>query len=88
MRLLHPCLQLKLSRHSSNIVDAGEPLHMAVFTRQESHGRLHCEGTAYFSAARSWLTPLMRNPVKTSVTDLTLLSGDRRAWSVLFPEKE
>lgn len=30
---------------------AGKPVDMAVFTRYESEGRLHCEVTAYFSPA-------------------------------------
>ncbi len=30
---------------------AGRPSDMAVFTRLESDGRLHCEAIAYFSAA-------------------------------------
>ena len=32
-------------------IAAGKPLNMAVFTRSESEGRLHCEVTAYFSPA-------------------------------------
>ncbi|MBI5824523.1 MAG: hypothetical protein HZB18_10885 [Chloroflexi bacterium] len=31
--------------------EAGKPVDMAVFTRSESEGRLHCEVIAYFSPA-------------------------------------
>ena len=31
--------------------EAGQPVDMAVFTRSESEGRLHCEVIAYFSPA-------------------------------------
>ena len=63
---------------------------MAVFTRQESQGRLHCEVTAYFSPAAGELAHAFdAQPCeKPPLTDLALLAGDRRAWSVLFPEKD
>ncbi|HEU0292301.1 MAG TPA: hypothetical protein VFR47_06175, partial [Anaerolineales bacterium] len=34
---------------------AGKPLDMAVFTRLESEGRLHCEVIAYFSPSAQGL---------------------------------
>ena len=73
-----------------SFVAAGKPLHMAVFTRQESEGRLHCEVTAYFSpAAKDVACAFDAQPCeKPALTSLALLAGDTRAWSVLFPEKD
>jgi hypothetical protein len=61
---------------------------MAVFTRVESEGRLHCEVIAYFSpatadVAKKFNTEPCGKPVRTG---LVLLAGDERGWSVLFPE--
>ena len=71
-------------------VTAGKPLNMAVFTRQESEGRLHCEVTAYFSpAAKDVAQACDAQPCeKPALTNLALLAGDTSAWSVLFPEKD
>ena len=71
-------------------VAAGKPLNMAVFTRQESEGRLHCEVTAYFSpAAKDVAHAFDAQPCeKPAVTNLALLAGDPLTWSVLFPEKD
>ena len=71
-------------------VTAGRPLNMAVFTRQESQGRLHCEVTAYFSpAAKDIAYAFDAQPcVKPAPSNLALLAGDTLAWTVLFPEKE
>lgn len=68
---------------------AGRPLEMAVFTRPESEGRLHCEVIAYFSPAAAELAEAFdslpcRRPERTG---LGLLAGDAQAWSVLFPEE-
>jgi len=38
----------------------GKPIEMAVFTRAESEGRLHCEVIAYFSPAAATLAELLR----------------------------
>lgn len=67
---------------------AGRPSEMAVFTRAESEGRLHCEVIAYFSpAAREVALAFDAEPCEKPVrTGLGLLGGDERAWSVLFPE--
>jgi hypothetical protein len=68
----------------------GKPIEMAVFTRAESEGRLHCEVIAYFSPAAATLAESFdAEPcAKPSHTGLGLLAGDPQAWNVLFPEKE
>ena len=70
-------------------VAAGKPPYMAVFTRQESQGRLHCEVTAYFSPAAVGIAKAFgAQPCeKPELTGLGLLAGDTLAWSLLFPEK-
>lgn len=67
---------------------AGKPLNMAVFTRPESEGRLHCEVIAYFSpAAKDVAKAVDAQPCeKPSRAGLGLLTGDEGSWSVLFPE--
>ena len=69
---------------------AGKPSDMAVFTRLESEGRLHCEVLAYFSPAAKDIAAIFdAQPCeKPSYTGLGLLAGDPLAWSVLFPEKD
>jgi hypothetical protein len=67
---------------------SGKPTEMAVFTRAESEGRLHCEVFAYFSpaaveVAKTFDAEPCEKPVRVG---LGLLAGDARAWSVLFPE--
>ena len=67
---------------------AGRPSDMAVFTRYESEGRLHCEVTAYFSpaaldVAKAFDAEPCKKPARSG---LGLLAGDERAWSVLFHE--
>ena len=67
---------------------AGKPPQMAVFTRPESEGRLHCEVIAYFSpAAHKIAEDFDAQPCpKPERSGLGLLAGDPRCWSVLFPE--
>jgi hypothetical protein len=67
---------------------AGRPADMAVFTRPESEGRLHCEVIAYFSpAAREVAKAFDAEPCgKPARRGLTLLAGDTSCWSALFPE--
>jgi len=69
---------------------AGSPLEMAVFTRPESEGRLHCEVMAYFSpAAREVAEAFDAEPCgKPARAGLGLLVGMEECWSVLFPEAE
>jgi hypothetical protein len=66
----------------------GDPLDMAVFTRLESEGRLHCEVIAYFSpAAKDVAIAFDAQPCeKPARSGLGLLAGDQGSWSVLFPE--
>lgn len=68
---------------------AGRPADMAVFTRHESEGRLHCEVIAYFSpAAARVATAIGAEPCERPAPgELGLLAGDARCWSVLFPER-
>lgn len=62
---------------------------MAVFTRLESEGRLHCELLAYFPPAAAELAghfeaePCAR-PIRLG---LGLLAGGPEAWSVWFGEE-
>jgi hypothetical protein len=66
----------------------GKPLDMAVFTRLESEGRLHCEVVAYFSpAAKDIALAFDAEPCeKPFRAGLGLLAGDKLSWSKLFPE--
>ena len=66
---------------------AGKPDEMAVFTRPESEGRLHCEVIAYFSpAARDVAKVFDAEPCdKPQRAGLGLLAGSEKSWSVLFP---
>jgi hypothetical protein len=60
---------------------------MAVFTRPETEGRLHCEVIAYFSpAAQEVAWAFDAQPCeKPARAGLDLLAGDQGCWSVLFP---
>ena len=65
----------------------GRPQDMAVFTRPESQGRLHCEVIAYFSlAARDVAKAFDAEPCeRPAPAGLGLLAGNAECWSVLFP---
>jgi hypothetical protein len=67
---------------------AGNPADMAVFTRGESEGRLHCEVIAYFSPAASEVAEAFdAEPCsKPARAGLGLLAGNKSSWSVLFSE--
>ena len=69
---------------------SGSPLHMAIFTRAESEGRLHCEVIAYFSpGAQEVANAFDAEPCeKPARAGLGLLAGDERSWSMLFPDEE
>ncbi len=71
-------------------MDAGRPPEMAVFTRPESEGRLHCEVFAYFSPAAAAVAKVFEaEPCgKPARAGLGLLAGDERAWTVLFRETQ
>lgn len=67
---------------------AGKPVEMAVFTRSENEGRLHCEVIAYFSpasveVAKSFDAEPCEKPLREG---LGLLAGDPHCWAVIFPE--
>lgn len=66
---------------------AGSPPAMAVFTRPESEGRLHCEVIAYFSPAAWDLAKAFEaQPCgQPGRAGLNLLAGGDDSWSVLFP---
>ncbi len=71
-------------------IKAGKPVEMAVLTRNESEGRLHCEVIAYFSpaageVARSFDAEPCEKPSRNG---LGLLVGDPRCWTLLFPESK
>ena len=57
----------------------GKPLDMAVFTRLESEGRLHCEVMAYFSPSAQELARVFHaQPCEKPMrTGLRLLAGDQ-----------
>lgn len=67
---------------------SGSPADMAVFTRLESEGRLHCEMIAYFSpASASVANAFDAEPCeRPALAGLGLLAGNSACWSVLFPE--
>ena len=68
---------------------AGKPVEMAVFTRSETEGRLHCEVIAYFTPASSELAKAFAaEPCEKPAREgLGLLAGDPRCWEVIFPER-
>lgn len=68
--------------------EAGSPPEMAVFTRLESEGRLHCEVMAYFSPAAVHVAEEFDAAPcdKPERTGLGLLAGEPQSWSVIFTE--
>ena len=66
----------------------GCSIELAIFTRNESEGRLHCEVTAYFSPAASEIAKLFKaTPCqKPSRDNLDLFAGDENCSAVLFPQ--
>ena len=68
--------------------EAGKPVDMAVFTRSESEGRLHCEVIAYFSPAARGVAETFdaEQCEKPSRAGLGLLAGDPNCWGFFFPE--
>ena len=69
-------------------VRAEKPKEMAVFTRHESEGRLHCELIAYFSPTSVVVAKEFdAEPcVKPIPAGLSLLAGSEDSWSALFPK--
>ncbi len=87
--MMAPMPSAEMEEHfQRTFVKAGKPLNMAVFTRSESEGRLHCEVIAYFSPAASEVAQAFdAEPCEAPVrSGLGLLAGDPSCWSVLFPE--
>lgn len=73
-------------RFQPSFTAAGKPPEMAVFTRSESEGRLHCEVIAYFSPAAAEIAQAFdaRPCAKPVKEGLGLLAGSEQAWSVHF----
>src|SRR5512134_300880 len=74
----------------SAYTQAGCPKEMALFIRQDSEGRLHCEVTVYFSpAAMEVAQAVEAQPcAKPSPESLSLVAGAEAAWSALFADRE
>ena len=64
------------------------PEDMAVFTRNSSEGRLHCEVYVYFSPAlASMAKELGATPCsRPTISGLSLLAGSEASWTALFPD--
>lgn len=76
------------ARFLAAYVKAGRPPGMALFSRHESEGRLHCEVALYFSpAAAAVAQQFDAHPcARPSPQGLGLLAGDDACWPALFPE--
>lgn len=61
----------------------------AIFTRNDSEGRLHCQVTAFFSPATYHIAEMFdAEPCeKPNRDNLDLLVGLDICWAVLFPKK-
>jgi hypothetical protein len=68
---------------------AGNPADMAIFTRNDSEDRLHCEVFVYFSPAASDIAKKFdAQPCEIPLRNgLDLLAGNNNCWSALFPER-
>jgi hypothetical protein len=71
-------------------VSAGNPEDMAVFTRNDSEGRLHCEVSVYFSPAAIDIAKAFdAKPCEIPLKEgLDLLVGSQNSWFALFPENK
>jgi hypothetical protein len=69
---------------------AGRPEDMAVFVRNDSEGRLHCEVTVFFSPSALALAKRYQagSCEKPAAAGLDLLAGDPACWPRLFPGSE
>ena len=67
---------------------AGRPPELAVFARNDSDGRLHCEVTVYFSPAAHELGKRYQAKTCTppAADGLDLLAGDPACWDTLFQD--
>ena len=68
---------------------AGDPREMALFVRQESEGRLHCEVKAYFSPASAAVARAVGADAceRPFPEGLSLLAGAPESWRALFPDR-
>ena len=85
--MAHQSLEQIREAFENFISTNGASQGLAIFTRNDSEGRLHCEVTAYFSPAASELAKtfeaeMCEKPVRDN---LDLLAGDETSWEVLFP---
>ena len=69
---------------------AGHAPAMAVFTRHESEGRLHCELKVYLPPAAAALARGLEavSCARPMRAGLGLLAGPEDAWATLFPERD
>jgi len=69
--------------------EAGNPAEMALFTRHESEGRLHCDLMLYLSPASFAVAgDIGARPCnKPSSNSLALLVGSDDSWQALFSER-
>jgi len=65
---------------------AGDAADIAIFVRQESGGRLHCEVVVYFSPAATQVAEMVgATPCNQPALDgLTLLAGTEQSWTLWF----
>lgn len=68
---------------------AGNPAEMALFTRHESEGRLHCDLMLYLSPASFNVAGEIgaRPCNRPSSNSLALQVGSEDSWRALFPER-
>lgn len=68
---------------------AARPPEMAVFTRYDAEGGLHCKVTAYFSpAAKDIARRIGAKPCpRPHASLLELFVGEEESWSVLFSKE-
>ena len=69
------------------VIKNGSTNKLAIFTRNDSEGRLHCEVTAYFSPDAGEIARLLKaSPCEKPTSDnLDLFAGDENCKAVLFP---
>jgi hypothetical protein len=73
----------------SEPAEGGDSREMAIFVRQESEGRLHCEVRAYFSPAAAAVAKRVdADPCDRPFPEgLSLLAGPPESWRALFPDR-
>jgi hypothetical protein len=83
-----PILSAQIEETFLSLFDeAGKPVDMAIFTRNESEGRLHCEVIACFSPTAQNIARIFdAEPCKKPLRDeLGFLAGDPHCWALFFP---